>query len=281
VNDPNKQKFQEAWETILQAWRPDFEPRLLMFFQIGSHSHGTYIAPTEPDGIDDIDFLAIVLPPMERVLGLNRWEHAEVKQANLDVVIYSWGKYVGLLRKSNPNVLGTLWIDESDLWAPEPSETWRELRANRNAFVSKEAAKSFHGYVRDQLHKMTHCAGQGFLGRKRKELVERFGFDVKNAAHAIRLCRMCHEFLTTGAMNVKRPDASELMQIKRGEWKLDRVIQEAQNLKAACESAELKCSLPDHPDLATIDRIIIDGYLRGWERQSESNISSHQRRPVR
>ncbi len=33
------------------------ESHLLVLGRMGSHSHGTYVAPTEPDAIDDVDFM--------------------------------------------------------------------------------------------------------------------------------------------------------------------------------------------------------------------------------
>jgi len=42
------------------------------------------------------------------------------------------------------------------------------------------------------------------MGKKRRELVMRVGYDSKNAAHLIRLLRMGIEFLTEGTMYVER-----------------------------------------------------------------------------
>ncbi len=63
----------------------------------------------------------------------------------------------------------------------------------------------------------------GYLGDKRKKLVLEKGYDSKNAAHCIRLLRMCKEFLATGVLLVNRPDSSELLEIKRGLWSLESV----------------------------------------------------------
>jgi len=52
------------------------------------------------------------------------------------------------------------------------------------------------------------------MGAKRKSLVEKFGYDTKNAAHLILLLRMGIEFLSVGVLHVKRHDAQELLEIK-------------------------------------------------------------------
>lgn len=48
------------------------------------------------------------------------------------------------------------------------------------------------------------------MGKKRRELVIRVGYDSKKAVHLIRLLRMGIEFLTEGTMYVERADGPEL-----------------------------------------------------------------------
>ena len=49
------------------------------------------------------------------------------------------------------------------------------------------------------------------MGEKRKAIVRKYQYDVKNAAHLIRLLRMGIEFLETGELRVFRAmDAEEL-----------------------------------------------------------------------
>lgn len=89
----------------------------------------------------------------------------------------------------------------------------------------------------------------GYMGEKRKALVERFGYDCKNASHLIRLLRMCQEFLLNGELQVDRTgiDADELVSIKRGERTLEQVNAEAERLFALCEDAYKRSKLPEQP----------------------------------
>ena len=50
----------------------------------------------------------------------------------------------------------------------------------------------------------------------RSELEAKFGYDTKHAGHLVRLMRMCKEIMTTGVVNVKRPDAEEIKSIRSG-----------------------------------------------------------------
>jgi RNA repair pathway DNA polymerase beta family protein len=87
----------------------------------------------------------------------------------------------------------------------------------------------------------------GYLGDKRKRLVLENGYDSKNAAHLIRLLRMCKEFMATGEMVVFRPDAQELLDIKVGRWPLERVKRLATELFEECRAARDASTLPEEP----------------------------------
>ena len=78
--------------------------------------------------------------------------------------------------------------------------------------------RSFNGYAVAQMRKMESGVYKGYMGDKRRSLVERFGYDTKNASHLIRLLRQGAEFLRDGELYVLRHDASELVAIKRGDF---------------------------------------------------------------
>jgi hypothetical protein len=106
----------------------------------------------------------------------------------------------------------------------------------------------------------------GYMGAKRKELVNRVGYDSKNAAHLIRLLRMGVEFLIEGDLKVSRADSDELLAIKRGEWPLDRVRLEAERLFNLAEQAYSDSTLPPEPDSRRAEALctkIISEY-HGW-----------------
>ncbi len=97
----------------------------------------------------------------------------------------------------------------------------------------------------------------GYLGDKRKQLVLRHKFDTKNAAHLIRLLRMCVEFMNTGEMIVERPDAAELLDIKTGKWKLEDVKQLADELLIEAKSARDNSRLPDEPEYDKAEALLV------------------------
>jgi hypothetical protein len=113
------------------------------------------------------------------------------------------------------------------------------------------------GYARGQLYKMTHgSVGTGYMGEKRKALVERFGYDCKNAAHLIRLLHMGSEFHREGILHVRRThDRDMLVAIKRGEWSLAQVDAEAEKSFHDAEVAYNESVLPEQVDVEAVNKV--------------------------
>jgi len=214
----------------------------------GSIAHGTY-EETVTD--DDHDIMGIFVPPPDAVFGIRNIECvermipeklSEKRTRVYDIVYYSVKKYLNLIMKQNPNVICLLWLSPKHYIK---RTKWGDLLiASRDRLLSKQCYHSFVGYAYGQLHRMTHHAQTGDMGKKRKELVAQFGYDVKNAGHLIRLLKMGAEALVLGEMIVERPDNNQLLEIKRGEWTLERVQKYADELFANLDAAMIKSSLP-------------------------------------
>ena len=292
------------------------EPHLIVLALMGSHSHGTYIPPEEPDAIDDVDLMGFVVPPLRFHLGLPRWAHWRLQVGELDVVIYNLEKAVRLLLKSNPNIVGLLWLRENEY--VHRHETFELLRSRRAVFSSRAAADAFAGYAADELRRMQafnlermaeyealtteirargplaevleadkaklehiarnwrlsletltafrklhHEHFSGYMGEKRKAMVRKYQYDVKNAAHLIRLLRMGIEFLETGQLRVFRSlDADELKEIKRGGWTLEQVKAQAEGLFRRIEGVRARSPLPERPDEAAANDLLVEIHMR-------------------
>jgi len=222
----------------------------------GSISHGMYRPSNEPNSLDDKDLLTVFIAGKEHYFGFGKRDVYETTLREWDVVSYELRKFIGLLLKCNPNVLSMLWLDES--YVKYVTSYWRELIANREIFVSKAAYQSFGGYARSQFKRMTHLAYEGYMGEKRKKLVEKHGYDTKNASHLIRLLIMGMEFLSEGKLYVKRHDASYLLAIKDGEYSLEEIKREADNRFKLLEEAYLKSKLPEKPDREKAETLCMD-----------------------
>jgi predicted nucleotidyltransferase len=269
-----KQQWAEALPLVQNSVPFDLASSTPVVFRVGSHSHGTYVPPEDETGVDDVDLMVVVIPPPEYVLGMQRFEHSEYKHGNLDVVIYDWSKWLRMVAKSNPNVVGTLWVEDEDRLALSPQgeqvnpfffDPLGDLFWHRTRLLSKRMYPAFVGYARGQLHKMTHHAHQGYMGEKRKRLVEQYGYDVKNAAHLIRLLSMACEAFETGRLIVRRPDAQFLIAVKRGEYSREAVMEIASGLFERTERALAASDLPDEPHEVLIQNSMVAGYREWWE----------------
>ncbi len=232
----------------------------------GSIAHGLYVRPDEPFGTDDKDVMAICAPPQSYYLGLDQYGSRgtkEIKYDEWDVVIYEVQKFISLLLKGNPNVLMLLWL--SPCHYIKRTEAGDLLIENRGIFVGRHVYRAFTGYAHSQLHRMTHYKLGGYMGQKRKKLVERFGYDTKNAAHLMRLLRMGIEFLKDGELYVERHDRQELLEIKRGEWPLERIQSEADRLFTVAQEAYLNSSLPIGPDREAASHLCAMVIRTAWE----------------
>lgn len=211
----------------------------IALFWRGSVAHDMHVPSTDPNSIDDLDLMSICVPPLSHYFGLDQYGSRgtkEIKAGKWDIVVYEARKFVGLLQNGNPNVLCALWMDDEYYIKRTPA--FDLLRENRHLFTHRGVYGAFVGYAHDQLKRANRPAtGLGYMGAKRKELVDKFSFDTKNCAHCIRLLRMGVEFLQTGKLQVVRPDREELLAIKRGEWPFDQIQAEADRLFAEAEKA--------------------------------------------
>jgi len=233
-----------------------FPKDIILAGYVGSISHGTYIINSYPNSIDDKDVMTVFVKDIEYYCGLGRGRDTrELKKNEWDIVGYEIKKYISLLLKSNPNVMSLLWLPERNyLYIGKCGQA---LRMERNIFISKKAYHSFTGYAYGQLKRMEHYKFEGYMGEKRKSLVDKFGYDTKNASHLIRLLRMGIEFLTEGKLYVEREDAPQLLQIKNGEWELDRIKNEADHLFKMAQDAYTRSTLPDEPDYQKAEQLLM------------------------
>ena len=235
--------------------RFNIEEHTILLGYRGSISHGTYI-PSKKEGIDDKDTLGILVPPEKYLFGLSRFDQIEQKENEWDTVIYSVQKMFKLLLQSNPNVLCLLWLDDNDYI--KVTELGKRIIENRDIFVTKQAYHSFSGYAYSKLSEITKNEFKGYMGEKRKQIVEKIGYDTKNASHLIRLLRMGYEFLTEGYLHVKRKDAPELIDIKLGRWPLEKVKEVADREFALVKEAYVRSTLPDKPDFERAEKLCIN-----------------------
>lgn len=246
----------------------------------GSQAYGTAL-PTS-----DHDYKGVAIPPAAYFHGFTRrFEQAEGRDP--DLVIYDVRKFCGLAAACNPAIIEVLWVDEGDLALERPAG--RLLREHRAAFLSRRVRHTFSGYALSQLQRIkTHrrwlleppaegpskeWAQYQTWKRERNaaraELEARFGYDTKHAMHLVRLMRMAGEILETGRVQVKRPDAAELLEVRAGRWSYDALVAWAEEADRALDAVTERSPLPHSPDVDALDALcqrLVEASLAGAPR---------------
>lgn len=245
----NEKKAENYGALILEGFR-------------GSQAHGTYIPSDDPNSIDDIDYMGIYVMPIDYYLGFDSYRHKyEVIESfigNIDKVSYEIRKYVSLVSVCNPNVLSMIYNRPQDYNVMTPAG--RMLIDNRDIFLSRRHIfDAFGGYARSQMRRMTHIKFEGYMGAKRKKLVEKYGYDCKNAGHCIRLLKLGIELLNTGILQVYREhDRQLLMDIKTGKYTLPEVQLMAEKLFVELSDAFAGSILPMENNKEAINTLLIE-----------------------
>jgi predicted nucleotidyltransferase len=219
--------------------------QLILCGYAGSITYGT----NNPDS--DIDIRGVFIPPKSYWLGLDSVEQV-TDQLN-DTVYYELRKFFNLALNANPNILEILWLrDNHYLWNKVPKHLQKfgqKLIANRRMFLSKKVRHSYMGYAYAQFHRMDKLNKNVGMNKKRVDSVNKFGYDVKNAMHLIRLCKMGLEVLTEGELFVFREDAQFLRQIREGKYSYQELSDMFHKYENLVEEVYVRSELPSKPDV--------------------------------
>lgn len=222
----------------------------------GSHLYGTERAES------DFDYVGIFIPTKEYVLGLKNCEQVDVSEKHKDVPIdytcYSLPKYIHLAIQNNPNIISLLYTPPERI--NFVNAYGKGLIDNRDLFLSKKSYHTFRGYAHQQKRKMTVQKREG----KRKEDVEKHGFDPKFAMHLMRLYYECLEILVSGTITYPSPHRRLLMEIREGNKPLDWIFGEAARLEALINEAYVKSSLQYSANTQKIEALQMNMLEEYW-----------------
>lgn len=234
---------------------------------VGSGVHGIAI-----EGTDDRDEMGVYVEPPESVFGLREADGHYVartvregqrsRPGDTDLVLYSLRKYLALVATGNPTALIPLFAPDDAVL--HVTDAGRMLREVGPGLLSQRAGYRFLGYLTSQRERMV----TGKRAPARPELVEKFGYDVKYAAHALRLGIQGVEVIRDGRLTLPLPKAERnlVLAVKRGEYGRDDVLalidRQASWLTRLLEFGA--SPLPENPDLDRAAAWSTDVHLRAW-----------------
>jgi len=255
---------------------------------MGSNAYG--VADTSiRDKPADFDVYGFCVPPKDMIFkhltgwipgfgpaptGFDQWQRHHMMDEDAlgrqgkewDLTIFGIVKYFELLRGNNPNMIDSLFTAEN--MVVHCTNVGRMVRDNRRLFLSKLCWKKFRGYAHAQLRKMNDKNPIG----KRKEIIEKFGYDVKFAYHIIRLFDEVEQILLENDLDLMR--AREVMKaIRRGDWTADEVRTWAMEKEVVLEKAYTNCKLPERPPVEPLRQLLYNcleehyGSLKGCVEQ--------------
>lgn len=173
------------------------------------------------------------------------------------------------VRSTMAEMLAELKITTEEHWLASArkiglNDNFIELMQKERAYASKKS--DYNNY---QNWKKTR-------NPKRSVIEAKWGIDLKNAYHLVRLLRVCKEILSTGKVLVKRPDREELLAIRNGAWSYEQIIEHSNNLDIEIEQIYKTSNvLPKIPDIKKLDNLCSSLVEKSLSKYSIYNIKKN------
>ena len=134
----SQEQMYQSVEGLLQSGSIIFES------MVGSHAYGTNTAAS------DLDIRGVFLAPQKWHVGLHGVPE-EVAIDKQDIKYYELKKFVRLASECNPSIVELLFMPEFCVKKVTP--VYQKLINNRDAFMSRQAFRTFSGYAYSQIGK--------------------------------------------------------------------------------------------------------------------------------
>lgn len=176
----------------------------------------------------------------------------EIPKKQYDITIYNIVKYFTLAMENNPNIVDSLFVPNSCVLYS--NLIGQHIRENRKIFLHKGAFHKFKGYAYSQQSKIKT---NKTTDSTRRELIDKYGYDVKYAYHLIRLTDEIEQILTLGDLDLQRAK-EQMKSIRRGEWKEQDIYDWFTQKELQLERLYVDSSLPHSPDEGRIKSLLVE-----------------------
>jgi predicted nucleotidyltransferase len=226
---------------------------------VGSRLYGTNIASS------DTDVKGFAFPTESELIGLDKRnkpykiENSKEDADKIEGQVYTVGEYLGLCMKGNPTVIEIAFAgDEHVICSTDVG--LRIACFIRETFVTKHLFKPYSAYHRAQIRKLQSQERVG----KRKEIVDKYGYDVKFAMHAYRLGVQCIMAMQTGIIQptLTGHHLQTAKEIRDGEYAKEEALKILDNIDKKMYEAYQASNLPAEPNKRLVERFLIDLHKR-------------------
>ena len=252
----------DFWETLNKPkWMNKTDPSYVT--AMGSRAYGT---ATEDS---DWDFYGFIVPPEEVTFPFLRGDIPEfgIQKKNfqqlqgqhvpsetfgeVDIFIYSLPRYFHLLMQGNPNMIDSIYTPSNVVMYSD--RVGEMVRKNRYLFLSQKMWHTFKGMAYSHLNRITSRTREG----KRKDYVEKYRYDCKDASHVIRVMLEIEDFLFTGEADLTANGVAK--NVRNGEWSLEEVQNffdvTLDKIHRRLDNGE--SILPEYPDKHAIKQLLV------------------------
>lgn len=167
-----------------------------------------------------------------------------------DVAILSIVKFFSLAAENNPNIIDVLFLPERCVLAQ--TEVGRHMRTNRHQFLHKGSMHKFLGYAHSQFKKIETKEPNG----KRKDLVEKYGYDTKYLGHLFRLCLECEQILAEGDLNLEK-NGDIIKSVRNGMYTLEEAKKWFKQKELQLQQLYISSTIPHVPDWVYLRKLLL------------------------
>lgn len=250
--------------------RDEIDRATILRAEVGSTLHGISIN----NGFDDRDEMGVCVEPFEHFCSFSDFEqfiyrsaaeregnpNARSMAGDLDLVVYSLRKYLRLALKGNPSILLLLFAPNEKVVT---TTTFGEALQNEMParIVSRRAGRAFLGYLNAQRNRMLGTRG-GRHGSRGQ------GFDLKYAAHMLRLGFQGLELMETGRISLPMKERGYIVEVRNGKHDIDAILQRAGELEVELRDAIAVSPLPEDPDEEFVEKWMRIVYESTWRSEA-------------
>lgn len=220
------------------------------------------------DDSSDIDIYGFCIPPKSVIFphlyghihgfgpkpqAFDQYQQHHIRHNNktYDLTIFNIVKYFSLCMENNPNVIDSLYTPRNCV--VHCTAIGNMVRDNRDIFLHKGSKFKFSGYAFSQLHKMNNKNPEG----RRKDTVDKYGYDVKFAYHVVRLLYEAEMILEEGTIDLQR-HSDHLKAIRRGEVSESDIREWSAQKELHINKLYDSSTLRHKPDVEAIKQLLLN-----------------------
>lgn len=225
----------------------------------------------------DTDVKGIMFEDVDQILGLRYIEQQEYKndlegKDHIEGTLYTVSRAVHLLQKGNPTILEPFFANKT--FHVLDSDIGYKIREFvQKTFLTKSLFKPYSAYHHAQVRKLQTIQPIG----KRKEIVEKYGYDLKFSTHAFRLATQCVQIMKEGRLNpTLEGDALQIAKdMRAGKYTKDQALAILEDVDKQMYAAYKDTRLPETPNFHTVNNFLVtlySSYIDWYSEQDDISI---------